>query len=54
MGGVLIIKPCRRIVAVRQPEAGHPVLPLGVATSLCHETSDESWRADVELQPLVS
>ena len=52
--GVLVVVPGRRVVAVRQAEAGHPVLPLGVATSLRHETRDKRRWADVELQPLVS
>jgi len=54
MGGVLVVEPRGRVVAVRQAEAGHPVLPLGVATSFGHEARYKGRGADVKLQPLVS
>ena len=54
MGGVLVVVPRGRVVAVRQAKAGHPVLPLGVATSFGHEARDKGRGADVKLQPLVS
>lgn len=49
MAGIFVVVPDLRVVAVRQPVPGHPVLLAGVSSTLRYETGDQRRRTNVEL-----
>jgi len=49
MAGVLVVVPRLRVVAIRQPVPGHPVLLARVSATLRHYAGDQRRWTDVEL-----
>ena len=54
MIGVFVVSPENTVVAVRYLVTGDPVVLVRVASALGGQASDQSWVANIELQPVVS
>ncbi len=49
MAGVFVVIPHPTVVAIRDPEACHPVFPAAVASTFSQEPGDQGGRSDIEL-----